>query len=213
MFDIFLPKEQKLLKNLKKEYKKVKSTEINITDPHIKALKVSEKNVVLEELTFLHNKVLEAFLKTPSNFLLNTYEYAERLDVTSPGIALFSKEFMSNEEKTAIEQSEIKRLSSTAFLFQDYLDGKYSLNLRLAPFMNTNLAKKREAHIKDLINTGSNLIGINLETECMLCLLNSVYNQSTKIVVIQDCGTITSTFKEQIKAIAAYTKKDILIYP
>lgn len=213
MFDIFLSKEQKLLKNLKKEYEKVKSTpEINITE-HIRDLKISEKNIVLKELTFLHNKVLESFLKTPSNFLLNTYVYAERLDLTSPGIALFSKEFMTNEEKTAIKQNEIKILSFTAFLFQDYLEGKYALNLQLAPFMNTNLAKKREAHIKDLINTVSNLIGINLETECMLCLLNSVYNQSTKTAVIQDCGTITSTFKEQIKAIAAYTKKDILIYP
>ena len=213
MFDIFLSKEQKLLKNLKKEYEKVKSTEIDITDPHIKALKVSEKEVVLKELTFLHNKVLEAFLKTPSNYLLNKYEYTERLDVMSPGIALFSETFMTNEEKTAIKQNEIKRLSYTAFLFQDYLDGKYSLNLRLAPFMNTNLAKKRKSHIEALISIESDRVGINLETEWMLCLLRSVQYQSTKIVVIQDCATITSTFKEQIKAIAAYTKKDILIYP
>lgn len=213
MFDIFLSKEQKLLKNLKKEYEKVKSTEINITDPHIRALKISEKEVVLKELTFLHNKVLESFLKTPSNFLLNKYEYAERLDVTSPGIALFSETFMTNEEKTAIKQSEIKRLSYTAFLFQDYLEGKYALNLRLAPFMNTNLAKKRRSLIKDLISIGSDQVGIALETEWMLCLFRSVQNQSTKIVVIQDCGTRSSTFKEQIKAIAAYTKKDILIYP
>ena len=97
MFDIFLSKEQKLLKNLKKEYEKVKSTKINITDPHIKTLKVSEKEVVLKELTFLHNKVLEAFLKTPSNYLLNKYEYTERIDVMSPGITLFSETFMTNE--------------------------------------------------------------------------------------------------------------------
>ena len=213
MFDVFLPKEQKLLKNLKKEYEKVKSTEVNITDPQIRALKVSEKNIVLEELTFLHNKVLESFLKTPSNFLLNKYEHAESLDVTSPGIALFSKEFMTNEEKTVIEQNGIKRLSFTAFLFQDYLEGKYALNLRLAPFMNTNLGKKRKSHIEALISIESDRVGIDLETEWMLCLFRSVQNQNTKTVVIQDCGTITSTFKEQIKAIAAYTKKDILIYP
>lgn len=213
MFDIFLPKEQKLLKNLKKEYEKVKSTEINITDQHIRALKISEKDVVLKELTFLHNKVLESFLKTPSNFLLNTYEYTERLDVTSPGIALFSETFITNDEKTAIKQSEIKRLSFTAFLFQDYLEGKYALNLQLAPFINTNLAKKRKFLIKDFVNIGSDQIGVDLETEWMLCLFRSVQNQSTKIVVIQDCGTRSSTFKEQIKAIAAYTKKDILIYP
>lgn len=213
MFDVFLPKEQKLLKNLKKEYKKVKSTEINITDPHIKALKVSEKEVVLKELTFLHNKVLEAFLKTPSNFLLNKYEYTERLDVASPGIALFSETFITDKEKTVIEQNGIKRLSYTSFLFQDYLEGKYALNLRLAPFMNTNLGKKRKSLIKDLISIGSDQVGVDLETEWMLCLFRSVQNQNTKTVVIQDCETITSTFKEQIKAIAAYTKKDILIYP
>ena len=188
MFSFLLSKEDKLLKKLSEQHKKLtKELYVDGSTPQITKLKNEKLRITIEELELLHSKLRQAKIKTQSQ-LHNCASYANKLSDSSPGILVIGDYYV------------------TARPFKTKI--KYENHKHLAPFLKKVVEKKAKQELdKELNKLSERLNGVEV-TRKDIDLYRYLEFMSTR----QEINIANLDYNlDTVKAMASHLKTDIIL--
>ena len=188
MFSFLLSKEDKLLKKLSEQHKKLtKELYVDGSTPQITKLKNEKLRITIEELELLHSKLRQAKIKTQLQ-LHNCASYANKLSDSSPGILVIGDYYV------------------TARPFKTKI--KYENHKHLAPFLKKVVEKKAKQELdKELNKLSERLNGVEV-TRKDIDLYRYLEFMSTR----QEINIANLDYNlDTVKAMASHLKTDIIL--